>query len=489
MLDKKFNTNYTIGVDSVVRAISGKSRGQKSLFKQAEEYFQNEPENKRKLQELTEQVTTLQKELDATPLFKFKPKIKLLKLEKLEKELNNEQLVQNKARLVRLHSAIDVCLKILSLTEGADFDETQLKSAKYLSTILLFSPGEGKRLAELHQSLKPSYRAVLSLRLLDKLLMGKGIKNAHILAYYDPQTRYEIGKPDSVCFTQSIVLPIMFAAIFQEVGLQHPKLTVLLEGLQGDQDRYRTLDKDERVKVTKLTNKFTLEYLQEGLGIQQGIIGTAEDKKAFLEAENKRIQFQLNLVKDASSTKVGTSEIIRIPQIYSSIIFSTKREFSKSTLPNASVLIAQLASKNKISSQVANAFISIVGKFPMGYGVVYLPKDMRGIELNHYEYAIVIGLNPAKLDEPNCRLVSRNLLFSEYGKNEVIETSRNMHYETARKKLKRVDPKKLLQIRQTLTHKFDPKKAQQLIPLYWEGYNYFIVEGYQNLWNQVAQEE
>ncbi|MGJ8678939.1 hypothetical protein [Paraglaciecola sp.] len=489
MLDKKFNSNYTIAVDTVVKAISGKARGQKSLFKQAEEYFEKEPENRAKLQDLNDQVATLQAELDATPLFKFKPKIKLLELEKLEKELEKEKSLQNKARLIRLHNAIDVCLRLLSLTEGGEFDETQLKSSKYLATILLFSPGEGKRLAELHQSLKPSYRAVLSLRLLDKLLAGKGLKNTHILGHYDAQTRYEIGKPDNVNFTQSIALPIMFAAIFQEIGLLHPKVSAILEGLEGNLDRYRTLDKAERTQVAKFTNQYTLEYLEQGLGLQQDIVGSTQDVKAFKEAEEKRIQFQLTLVKDANSTKSGTSEIIRIPQIYTSIIFPTKREFSKSTLPNASVLIAQLASKKKISTQVANAFISIVGKFPMGYGVVYLPRDARGIELNHYEYALVVGLNPAKVDEPNCRLVSRNLLFSEYGKNEVIEASRNMHYEKARKKLERIDPKKLLEIRQTLTHKFDPKKAQQLIPLYWEGYNYFIVEGYQNLWNQVMRED
>lgn len=489
MLDKKFNSNYTIAVDSVIKAISGKVRGKKSLLQQAGEYFQTEQTNKLKLQELTEQVNELQVELDATPVYKFKPKLKLLELDKLERALKEEQSTQNKERLLRLNNAIDVCLKILSLTEGADYDETQLKSAKYLSTVLLFSPGEGKRLAELHQSLKPSYKAVLSLRLLDKLLVNKAVKNNYILAHYDGKTRYELEKPNAIGFTQSVLLPVMFAAIFQEVGQNHPKVITLLEGLDGDKDRFRLLDKTERAQVARLTDHYTLEYLQHGLGLQQGIVACVADKKAFNEADEQRIKFQLTLVKEANSTKAGSSEIIRVPQIYSSIIFSTKREFSKSTLPNAAVLISQLASKNKISTQIANAFVGIVGKFPLGYGIVYLPRDNRGIELNHYEYALVTGLNPEKLDQPSCRLVSRNLIFSEYSKNEIIESSRNMHYEKARKKLERIDPKKLLKIRQTLTHKFDPKKAEQLIPSYWEGFNYFIVEGYQNLWNQVIQDE
>ena len=252
---------------------------------------------------------------------------------------------------------------------------------------------------------------------------------------------------------------------------------------------FGSLTRSERETITKLTSEYTQDYLQNGLGIQRGKVASKEQKQQFKAAEQQRLKFQLSLVKDANTNAFGTSEIIRVPQIYSSIVLSTKRQFSRKMLPSASPLISQLASKNKISSQAAKAFISIVGKFPVGYGIVYIPIDMRGVELNHYEYAIVTTLNPKKLDEPHCRLVTRNMLFSEYGKTEVIQRSRNLHYEPARKKLDRIDPAKLLKIRQKLTHKFDPDKAEELIPSYWEANHFFFSEGYQNLWNQVGQED
>ena len=70
-----------------------------------------------------------------------------------------------------------VCLDILSLSEGEDFDETQLKAAKFLTTLVLFSPENSKKLAELHHRLKPAYKAVLSVRLLDKLVNDGLVKN------------------------------------------------------------------------------------------------------------------------------------------------------------------------------------------------------------------------------------------------------------------------------------------------------------------------
>lgn len=489
LLDKKFNSNYTIALDSLVKSLTGKVRGKTSIFQEAEEFFQNQPLDIKKLNDLAADIEQLKIELKATPIFKFKPKEKVLELEKLETALKKEKQNQNQARLNRLNNAIGWCLRLLALTEGSDFEETQLKSSKFLATILLFSPGEGKRLSELHYQLTPAYKAVLSLRLLDKLVLGGVVKNKYIQTNYSAESRYELEAPNKLGLTQSVLLPVIFTAIFQEIGAMHPKVSYFLGGDHGEKDRFRTLDTLERDKIKKLIYEYTQDYLQNGLGVQRGIVNSAEEKKQFVDAEEQRLKFQLSLVKEASVHTFGTSEIIRIPQLYSSIVLSTKRTFSRQSLPNASVLISKLASKNKISSQAAKAFVSIVGKFPLGYGIVYIPRDMRGIELSHYEYAIVTSLNPSKLDEPNCRLVTRNLLYSEYGKTETIERSRNLHYAFARKKLDRVDPAKLLQIRQKLTHQFDPDNAEELIPSYWEANHFFFNEGYQKLWNQVIQED
>ena len=67
---------------------------------------------------------------------------------------------------------------ILSLSEDEGVDETQLKSVRFLTTLVLFSPEKDKKLAELHHNLKPAYKAVLSLRVLDKLVSDGVVKNA-----------------------------------------------------------------------------------------------------------------------------------------------------------------------------------------------------------------------------------------------------------------------------------------------------------------------
>lgn len=483
MLNKINNSSYTIALDTLVNAIHGDNETQLSLFEEAKEYFIQAPQNAEKLRVLQDQIDKLNNDL--VQLSGKKHSARLVEIEKLEKDLKLEQLSQQHCRTLRLRNAIKICMDILLLSEGEDYAETQQKSSKFLATLVLFSQGSGKKLAEKHQSLKPAYKAVLSLRVLDKLLSSGTVKNAYMLSNYIQDERYTIEQPDHICFTQSVILPVMLASIFQDVGLQHPDLINLLDGEEGDKDRFRLLENDERNTMLKLNYRYTIDYLKHGLGCQLANTGDKETRKAFNIAEQKRLKFQLALVEDANSTKLGSSEIIKIPQIYASVVFSTKRKFDRKSLATASILIAQLAVKKKVSSPVANAFVSIVGQFPLGYGIVYIPRDMRGSELEIYEYAIVTGLNPEKSEEPICRPVSKNLMFLEFSKKEVIEKTRNLHFHGARKKLEKVDPKRLSEIMQKLKHNFKPEQLDELLPYNWEPYTYFCIEGMQNLWNQT----
>lgn len=56
---------------------------------------------------------------------------------------------------------------------------------------MLFSPEKSKKLAELHHNLKPAYKAVLSVRVFDKLVVNGVVKNAYILENHDASERYE----------------------------------------------------------------------------------------------------------------------------------------------------------------------------------------------------------------------------------------------------------------------------------------------------------
>lgn len=481
MLDKNYNSSYTISIDLLVESIAGHNPAMPSLYQHAADYFRTEPANKQKLLKIKTEMRDAKLSLQT----QSGKSAQLLEQQQhlLNKKYQTECLSQQSLRTLRLNNAIDVCLNILSLSEGESFDDTQIKSAKFLTTLVLFSPGKGKKLAELHHSLKPAYKAVLSLRVLDKLVGDGVLKNAYILKNYNTDKRYKAVLTNFESYTQAVMLPIMLAAIFQDVGLQHPALIELLEGKEGDKDRFRFLEKQEREEMLALNYQHTIDYLQDGLGCQQASAEEEHDIAEFDIAEQKRLKFQLGLVLDANSSKLGTSEIIKIPQIYASVIFSTKRDYQRKNLPTASILISQLAVKKVISAKVAEVFVSIVGQFPLGFGITYVAQDMSGKELDFYEYAVVSRLNPATLNQPICRLVTKNMIFSPYGKSIVIKKECNLHFQVARKKLVKISPKRLTEVMDKLSYNYGTGQSQSAIPYYWEPHEYFCVQGNQSLWN------
>jgi hypothetical protein len=480
MLDKKNHSSYTVSVDLLVNAISGVNPHKPSLYQQATDYFKKEPENRVKLAHLQTKMSDTQLLLQT----KSGKSAKFLKkqLKHLNKTYNFERLSQQTHRIRRLNDAIDVCLDILSLSEGEDYEETQLKSARFLTTLVLFSPEKGKKLSEIHHRLKPAYKAVLSLRVLDKLVGDDIVKHTYILKNYDADKRYGPHTTDYECYTQAVILPIMLASIFQDVGMQHPALTEFLEGTEGDKDRFRFLEIQEREQMLALNYQYTIDYLKNGLGCQQA---GADECPEFDEAEQRRLKFQLGLVVDAISSNQGTSEVIKIPQIYASVIFSTKRDYQRKNLPTASILISQLANKKVISSQISEAFLSIVGQFPLGFGITYIPQNINGDDLGFYEYGIVTRLNPAKYDQPTCRLVTKNLMFLTHGKTSIVKKEHNLHFQTTRKKLIKMDPKRLAEVMQNLSHNYGVEENKPIIPYYWEPHLYFCVQGNQNLWSNT----
>jgi hypothetical protein len=481
MLDKNNNSSYTVSVDILVNAISGVNFERPSLYQQAADYFRSEPVNKQKLTQLKAEIR------ESTLLLQTESgkSARLLEqqLEYLYEKYQVEHLSQQDLRIIRLNNAIDICLDILSLSEGDNYESTQLKSAKFLTTLVLFSPEKGKKNAELHHRLKPAYKAILGLRVLDKLVTDEVIKNAYIMKNYNAEKRYEPDATNFECYTQAVILPILLAAIFQDVGLQHPSLVELLEGNDGNKDRFRLLENQEREEMLALNYQYTLDYLKNGLGCQQAGAEKEQEIAAFDEAEQKRLRFQLGLVLDANSSKRGTSEIIKIPQIYSSVIFSTKRDYQRKNLPTASILIAQLAIKKTLSPRVSDVFVSIVGRFPLGFGITYIAQDQGGNELDFYEYAIVSRLNPPEPTQAICRLVTKKMMFLPYGITGVIKKSQNLHFQAARRKLVKIDPKRLAEVMEKLSHNYRVENNKPLIPYFWEPHEYFFVQGNQNLWS------
>ncbi len=86
------------------------------------------------------------------------------------------------SRLERYRALKALCLQVLQLTEGESFDETVQMSSKFLGTIQLLAPSNGKYVASVNQKFKHLYKGVLSLRLLDRLLLDDELNNNYVQA-------------------------------------------------------------------------------------------------------------------------------------------------------------------------------------------------------------------------------------------------------------------------------------------------------------------
>lgn len=482
MAEIQHNTLYTESVIDIFNAVQS-PQGEESLYQQAQDYFQNFNLDKAEIAKLSEQISLLVGKLNTASQDDHK-RI-MARLVALEAELKHENTRQENQRIKRLNHAVQICLNTITASESKDFDDTQHKSSKFLGSILLLSPGSGEQLSELHHRMKPAYKAVLCLRLLDKLLIDDVITNQHIREHYNAEKRFDVTNFFDNPYAHTVILPVMLAAMLQDIGLLHPELIALQKG-EGGEDLFRVLEPEERNKMLELSHKYTLQYLHEGLGMRPYIGNSKEQKKEFLILEKKRLQFQTLLLQDAVSHKIGVGDIIKIPQIYASVVLSTKRDYKRKNLPTAAILIDQLGQKDAISEAKAKAFINIVGYFPQGYGISYIPTDLRGIELDSYEFCIVNSLNPATPQEPICRKVTRNLAYIISGDVETIKKTVNLHYPVARKKLNKIEKGRLIQILEQLRHNFDPKDVQEMVPTHWEPYDYFFMRKRQNLWTRKS---
>ena len=286
------------------------------------------------------------------------------------------------------------------------------------------------------------------------------------------------------CHIQATIF-IFSCALLQDIGLQSPEALSILHGEDGKLDEFRVLDEPTRKQLLKINFTQTLEYLKNGLGIPRYIGNDKTERDRFVQRHTALNGFMLTLLKDTYLSKVGVGELVKIPQIYTSIVLSTKPDFSKKSLPKGYVFIEQLAKKGALNTELAKAFVQIVGYFPLGFGVTYIPRTEKGIDREQYECAIVTRLNPAHPAEPVGRPVTRNLSYISSGSDEVIKKSSNLFFPANRKKLMRIGRERLMEIMSQLSGNFSPEAVDDLIPAFWEPADYFSFKKNQNLWNKV----
>ena len=478
-------SSYTREVSNVIKLIHSNTPVRDSLYEQAALYFIDADQQIAKKQQLTEQFKQAKAAYNSKSSH---DKSKLAAdLKRAEYLLNEESKTQKTAQQARQQRMYSLCHSILTLSEGSNYDETQTNSAKMLGTLLLLSPYEGAKLAELHQKLKPAYKGVLALRLLDKVLECGLLDNAYINQKYDKTQRYS-DTPNSInTFQEDVCIPIIMAALLQDIGMLHPAAQLILKGPEGDLDEFRVLENHERIALLKINYQQSLNYLVHGIGLLSYRGNSRDEKKRFDENQKSRLQFTKSLLTDSVKPKMGEGNLLKIPQIYASVVFSTKKECNLHNLPKATLVLEKAAQMQSINAEFSQHFISIVGHFPQGFGVTYIPKDRENQDLERYEYAIVFALNPKNPFVPVCRTATRHLTFNSVGKRIDVPVANNLYFATTRKKFSTISPERLEDILRKLCSNFEERKNLDLIPSHWNPYGYFCFTKFQNLWKKSKQ--
>jgi hypothetical protein len=474
---------YTKAVTTLVKLIQSTTPIKDSLFEQAQLYFESSDDDKKTRLTLQHEVKSIENSLSAAD---EKTKAKMDKqLDAAQQTLKKERARQQEERTLRYQRVMDVCAKLLLLAEADSWQETQVNSAKLLGTLQLLSPGEGAKLAQQNQRLKPAYKGVIALRLLDKLLMEEQINNQYINERYQQKTRYPEIENELTLFQRDVAIPVLIAALFQDIGLLHPRAQLILKGEDGSQDEFRVLGKEDRLALLKINHEQTLDYITHGLGMEQYVGNSKEERAEFERNEKERLNFTRTLIIDALKPKFGVGNLIKIPQIYASVIFSSKQSYNFLDLPKAGLVIAKAAEGGSVSKVAADSLLSIVGHFPQGYGITYIPKDDDKQDMDRYEYAIVTELNPEDPYVPRCRVATRNLTFISSGQTISVKTESNLYFPAAKKKLEKINPARLEEILRKLVSNFEERRELELIPSYWNPYGFFCYKKLQNLWKKV----
>jgi len=449
-------THYTRQIHHLLAKVYGRSALKDSLLDRATDYFEQEG---------------------------FRPSD--------EKKSTEESQLEQMQRTERHSSLLSISLTILELAEGESFAENNRKSAQFLGTIQLLSPTEGKRVASRNEQSKSIYKAVLCLRLLDFLIIDgqmiepyitKFLPNISAEQYIDFVNHDKEGYQR---FVEQVKIPLIMAALLQDIGNYHPKAQALLCGSDGKQDPFRTLEVKHRKELLQINYRETIKYLSEGIGIPAFVGNTKAEREQFLLDEQDKLSFIKLLLKTSINPKNSVGNILKVPQIYTSIILSTKASYNYKLLPQVFQVLNKNAELGACAQTVVDGLYKVTGMFPQGYGVVCMPSGELGGQGDCYEYAIVNALYPKIPEQPNCRMATRKLTFIGYGQNTAITNNCNLYFTQTAKKLASVSKERLNEILELLSSNSSERKELDLLPRCWQANEFFSIKVHQNLWNKV----
>lgn len=407
-------------------------------------------------------------------------------LELFEQQLRSE-------RLKRHTHLLDICLEVIDLAESEDINECNRRSAHLLGTIALLSPTEGSSVAAINEINKPIYKAVLCLRLLDRLCIDNNIEDPYISPFLEniPPARYrEFASLDPQGYSRfihQVKVPLVMAAIIQDIGHFHPDARLILLGKSGVLDPYRSLDKDDRKKLLQINYRETLNYLVNGIGRADYIGSSKEENDKFNRRADAKLVFIKRLLKSSINPKLGSGNLLKVPQIYTSIILSTKKYYDYKLLPKVFQLLNRNADAGRCSQIVVDALYKITGIFPQGYGITYLCADKEVNQKESNEYAIVNQLYPIDPHQPLCRIVTRKLVFISFGQNIVINKSKNFYFTETAKRSISISKDRLNETLGLLASNYQERQREGLLPQCWYPYEFFTNKSNQKLWNKSSK--
>jgi len=374
---------------------------------------------------------------------------------------------------------------ILRLSEGATGDETLTRSARLLGCLQLTVPSSGRRWRELQFGYKLLYRACLSLRLLEHALQHKLI-NEPLLQQYFAQRQHG---NDNCVYRLNVQLPLVIAVMLLDAGQLEPDAVALLIGYAGELDSTRDLGTTERADYLLRCQNATAQLVSTALDLLPYKGNSKQEKQQHQLLELQRLNLIRQLIQQQALPGSLLGNMLKIPQVYSSMVLPGRQRYVYEALPKASLLLKDSVSRGQLSGILVQHFLRITGIFPQGFGIAFTPVKQDSTLPEKYELAIVNQLYPATLSEPRCRIVSRNLQYRRNGHNCSVSIAHNLYFKPARERLAVIPAPRLEEILARLNADWQPGQLRRFIPRCWHPEQFFEKPEHQNLWNNAPQRQ
>lgn len=490
------DSHFTADVRRLVNRINDRTAHKDSVYDRAAKFFEAFPPIREQLDTFEQQYTELHANIQNASN-KKKKEIQAA-IDKLKHERKAFQQELNKGCQIRHNHLRETCYQVLNLSEDITFDETLRKSAQFLGTIQLISPTEGIYRAGVNDRHKALYKAILCLRLLDELIISEQINDPFINEFIDDfkgekYKTFQTTAPEQYqVFTEQIKIAVVAAALLQDIGYEHPKAKLIVYG-EGETplEPYRTLEIEQRKELLQITFSESNCYLLEGLGELSYIGNSKEEKEAFVNGESGKQTLIRRLFKSAVNPKNGIGNLLKVPQLYTSIILSSKGSYNYKLLPKVFNVLDLNVERGVCHKKVVECLYKITGMFPQGYGITHIPKALDDSDMEFYEYGVVSHLYPKNSEEPICRQATRNLSFISFGHDIVIDKLSNLYFHETTKRFSKVSKQRLVEILEKICSgsTFEERKDQDILPRCWLPNDFFSVKNHQKLWNKVTEED